>query len=65
MPPNNKDYMKNYMKQYTINHSYDVECDLCNVHLKKYNMYAHKKTKKHQQIERKVNERLLANAVIP
>lgn len=50
MPTNNKEYMKNYMKEYNQKNNYDYECPVCGVIMKKYTMYAHNKTKTHLRI---------------
>lgn len=61
MPTNTKDYMKDYMKQYNERNGYLVECPVCGVEVKKCNMYAHKKSKTHQRIQRKIEEMHQAN----
>ena len=59
MTTNSKEYMKNYMKQYTRNNSMLVHCDLCNINTKKYLLRSHTKTKKHIQITLKLEENKL------
>jgi hypothetical protein len=54
MPTNSKEYMKEYMKKYNDKNSFDVECPVCGIHLKKCNMYAHKKSKTHILIKTRV-----------
>ena len=56
MPTNTKIYMKEYMKLYNEKNGYVVECPICGVEIKKYNMYSHKRTKTHKLIERKLKE---------
>ena len=56
MTTNSKEYMKNYMKQYTRNNSMPVHCALCDINTKKYLWRSHEKTKKHIQITLKLEQ---------
>jgi len=56
MPTNNKEYMKEYMKEYNQRNRYIIECNICGIELKKYNIYAHNKSKTHQRIQCKIND---------
>ena len=59
MTTNSKEYMKNYMKQYTRNNSMPVHCALCDISTKKYLWRSHTKTKKHIRITLKLEQNKL------
>ena len=56
MPSNDKEYMKEYMKRYNERNSFNVICPICDLEVKKYNLYAHKKSKIHKLVEKKLKE---------
>ena len=56
MPSNSKEYMNEYMKQYIAKKSEIIVCPVCDTEYKKYNKYAHNKTKKHLLVEKKIED---------
>ena len=56
MPTNSKEYMNDYMKQYNVVNSYNIECLVCGTQVRKCYIYMHNKTKKHVLIAAKVKE---------
>lgn len=47
MPSNQKEYMRNYMREYVELNNESLICDLCKGKYKKYNKSIHNKSKKH------------------